>query len=745
MSMTTREASDVIRELADKYRAELTEEKLEDEVVSGQSFDDEVNELAVENLTTLNLASVPVHAWGSLRVSKISKFADIKWDWRKEGSPLYRDNTVLNWDVKIDGGLSLISEAHTPLISLLRALLFYWLPQNAVFTNVRSFNTTLMAGRSVLYLGRFLITMGAYVDERGDDRFKVANDLDPACFRDYCEKISIASNKLSFVRHVRHWWRLSQAGLLPAQYQLNSEVFDEAALSNAHKLFEESKTPYQPVTLETLSTLIPHCIEIIENHADDIIFAYELFLPVISGESKSGFRFDWHAALLKLEQRKASLWDMQQLIDTEQTMSHQVSQKLCREIRRQPAWRNSPNYRSARTLYRAPRETLKNIAFELGIDLGNFDKSIFYDAVKVRFAVINMATTLRTACAVILLLVTGMRRSELANLEAGNYWKSHDGTGGYRLRFFIFKPSEASQGDEHEIPIPLIAYKALCLMERLSLHARRIGGNNLLFASATVSFGRPIRLSAINRFLDRWCEELGLGEPIHPHQFRKTLAMFLIYQDAGNLPLIKRLFGHKSLKMSLAYITKLPGIAREVKLALLEQNMELIGELLGAASKGVIAGRAGSRLKETVRSGRYAAMLNDGGWETLEQYVDSLLEEGIFLLHRTPLEVICTKTPAVDQPAPCDAPFAPKIRRLHPNVQNCQPHGCKYAAFTETSVPGMLNDIKAHRLWLKHPYARSDQKQFSKEIIESSLSTLSELGFSEDGERLAADSAERIA
>ncbi len=282
-------------------------------------------------------------------------------------------------------------------------------------------------------------------------------------------------------------------------------------------------------------------------------------------------------------------------------------------------------------------------------------------------------------------------------------------------------------------------------MERLSAQARRVGRNNLLFAGVTNFFGKPLHLSSINGFLVRWCEELGLNEMIHPHQFRKTLAMFLIYQDTVNLPLIKRLFSHKSLKMTLVYITKLPGIAQEVKLALLEQNMELIGELLEAARKGVIGGSAGLRIKENIQSGKYAAMLNDDGWETLDQYVDSLLDEGLTLLHRASLGVICTKTPAVDQAAPCDPPFAQKIKRLHPNIQNCDPLECKWAVFTENSVLKLVNEIKAHRKWLKHKYASEGQKQFSARTIASSQERLLELDFNEEGEKLATVSGERIA
>jgi integrase len=517
-------------------------------------------------------------------------------------------------------------------------------------------------------------------------------------------------------------------------------------ITRAYKEFDEAKTPFLPIKLETLSTLISHCFEVIEKYAEDILFAYEIFWPVITGKiENAAAKFDWHHALEKFEQRQTSLWNMEQYVDPDMKMPWRVAMGLRQTIMRHPDWESSSYYRTPTNLYRTPIYIVREIASTLSIDVRGSNKAVQYDVTRVRREVMSMATNLRNACASIILLVTGMRRSELAKLKIGNYWEVPGPPGIYRLRYIVFKTSEGSQGDEHEIPIPRIAYQSLCLLERLTKPAREFGQTNLLFTSVTINFGKPLGLSSINAFFIYWCENLGLGEMIHPHQFRKTLAMFLIYQDSGNLPLIKRLFSHKSLRMSLAYITKLPGIAQEVKLILLEQNRALMSELLQAASKGVISGAAGLRIKENARSGKYSAMLHDDGWETIEQYIDSLLDEGAALLHRAALGVICTKTPAIDQPASCDPPFAKELKRLHPNIQNCDPFDCKFAVFTESSVQKLVNDVKAHEAWSTHPYAREDQKQFSQRRISDSVAKLLELGFDKEGARLSTDFDERVA
>lgn len=592
-------------------------------------------------------------------------------------------------------------------------------------------------------LGRFLASHGTYVYRQCVGSFETAANLTPEAFHAYFEGLRSVDDKAWFMRHVRHWWQLSQAKLLPPEFQLGYEVFNRKEIAKVFNDYNDSKTPYQPISLETLSVMVSHCLTIIEDYAEEILFAYDLFWPALTGAGKkAGVEFDWHTALLQLEQRRSTLWNMEEFLDPHHHMPWRAAMELRQEITRHPGWKDSSFHRTSTALYRTPREIVKYIASEFGIDVKKSNRAILYDVKKVRIAVMNMATMLRDACAVIIFMVTGMRRSELANIEAGKYRQTPSG---HRLRFLVFKFSDGSQGDEQDIPIPLVAYKALCCMERLSSHARRIGETNYLFASATLMFGKPISLGSINRFLVRFCEDLGFEEYVHPHQFRKTLAMFFIYQDTASLPLIKRLFSHKSLKMSLAYVTKLPGMAQEVKLALLEQNMELMSELLEAAANGTIGGSAGLRIKEQVRSGKYAAVLNDDGWETLEQYVDSMLEEGVMLLHRASMGVICTRTLSVDEAAPCDPPYAPKIKRLHPNVQNCDPLECKWAVFTENSVSKLQNNIKAHQIWGDHPYASDRQKRFSEKTISSCLARLGELGVVDGSDQAASGTVERTA
>lgn len=130
MTITERQAGTVLEKLADQYRAELRDEELGDSDTSypREPLDQFLDETGPAPLSVVNLAAIPVHNWGDLRVSKLSRFADVRWDWRQEGSPIYKDDTFHNWNVNLEKDLPLLVDEHAPLVTLMRALLFYWTP-----------------------------------------------------------------------------------------------------------------------------------------------------------------------------------------------------------------------------------------------------------------------------------------------------------------------------------------------------------------------------------------------------------------------------------------------------------------------------------------------------------------------------------------------------------------------------------------------------------------------------------------
>lgn len=113
----------ILKELADRYRAEIQDEELEEKSTSERQdlYEDSPDDVEGSTLSVINLATIPVRDWGTLKVSKVSAFSDMKWDWREEGSPLYRDSTYHNWSVNLENKLPLSLEEHAPLMAFMRA------------------------------------------------------------------------------------------------------------------------------------------------------------------------------------------------------------------------------------------------------------------------------------------------------------------------------------------------------------------------------------------------------------------------------------------------------------------------------------------------------------------------------------------------------------------------------------------------------------------------------------------------
>ena len=154
-------------------------------------------------------------------------------------------------------------------------------------------------------------------------------------------------------------------------------------------------------------------------------------------------------------------------------------------------------------------------------------------------------------------------------------------------------------------------------------------------------------------------------------------------------------------------------------------------EVLEGVVGGRIAGEAGKRIRRSIeRSPQFVTRLQDKGKETLVQYVESMLDQGIKILHRTNL-AICMKTPGYIEAAPCDGKNEDASEKVHPNLFACDPFNCRFAAFVEGNIPALRNEVLFHSRLITHPYSGDNQKRFSKRRIDEAIKRLEELGGNE--------------
>jgi len=684
------------------------------DIIPGTTLDEEFlkDQHATTNLSLLNESS-----WGGLRVSKISFFSEMLWNFEKEGSPIYLRAQV-HWNQGVDKGVALTDIECTPLCTLIKGCLYYYLPQNCILGWCRSYNTVTPMFRGFIRLARFLYGRGLYVDKYGNGSFRCATQLTEDDVNSLVADQPTDSTKLQAVFALQFWNKLSDAGFLPERYRVKVSGLN-AIISNLYKEKKDNSGTYLPISLDTLSIVVPYCIDLVEKHAEDIILAYDRLHPLFADKAyKSEIGFEWLSVLKFLREHKTHTWNIDDFFVEDGAMNQSTRYRLLKVIRSHPDWsayrkKHFPIKR--KNIERAPHQKIRDIANEMDIDMWNIDEgSIYFNLRDIRHTFLGIFSTMRDACFIILCLVTGMRRSEVLHLEAHKAWPVPGSNQEFRLEFIVFKTSEASQGEVVIIPIPEIAFKAYKVLERLTENARLYGKSNYLSTNITLHFGKPMHPNTFNMGLTRFWEDLDIEEDIHSHMFRKTLAMFAVYTDPRNISVIKYLFSHHSLAMTLAYIVKIPGLSDDIKLAIIEHNTELLAEVLAAANNETIGGKCGLRIKSQLKSSKTLARLNDDGRESLRQYVDSILEQGLRILHRCPMNVICTN-------------LHESIAHVGPEVCDCEVTNCDFAIFTEKSVPDLVEQVKFHDQWIRHPNVSEGQVTFSKRIIQDCVTRLAEV------------------
>lgn len=702
-----------IDQITEKYKAELMDEEIDD--VNPEFEEDKIDEMSVN---FYSLSEIPFDKIQDFKVSKLSTFKDILWDWRQEGSQIYKDDCFFSWDKEVSEGVSLLANENKYLCRLLKMIAFYSLPQNACLQNVKSFNTSKAILKQLQSLGKFLYKHRLFIDIQGNGSFTNTYYLTKDHFADFIKNDLKDSGAIyDFAKQVKHWVGLSKNKLIPVDYRLNFEPFDADMYSKLAKNAEDNKGEYLPISIDTLSELVPYCIDNIEKKSIEVLKLYTVLWPIIAGGDIGKIQsFEWEKAIYDLLNMDLKILDLQSYKFTDYSqvrMSRDLNNKLKYAVKNHPEW-NEQNPIHTTNVWKLKQSEVVNIALELGVELESLDVAIVYDVSKIKIKAMELVTELRNSCVVILFLVTGMRNSEMYLLEAGNCWRIKGSEDDFRIRITVSKTSEGSTGDPIVLPVPEIAYKAFKCLEALTEKARIWGKSKKIMVSSTSNFGKEILARSINQFLKRWCEDLGI-EHIHPHQFRKTIAMFAIYQNPNNISVIRRLFSHKSLAMTLAYIVKMPGMAEEIKLAVIERNKELLSELLEALDKKCIGGKAGNRIKRLVdESTIFKAKLNDDGWEGLEQYIQILLQDGLNILHRTSFGAICTNTHS-------------GLVHLGPESCNCNVTDCDWTVFTAKSIEDLEDTIKFHANFIKDDYCSEGQKRFSHKTIRDCIERLYEL------------------
>jgi hypothetical protein len=626
----------------------------------------------------ISLADIPVEEWNSIAVSPLSRFGDSLWDFACYPHVAPKSARI-NFDYVNALGFNVTTQRYVHWLRIFKALLFYQVPHFAVSVWIRSYGS--MAGRRARLVRLFQLfeDESLYLGAPGDTSFRTINDLSVETVLAFVEKLPTANAKWETAWMLQYWRKLSVSGMLPPQYAIHDQYVDKAMVGRYRDAYDSVSSSFAPIPLDDYAEVVIHCLRWVNDYGKDVLWLFQTFFCSVVGEQPE---------IEKLRPDSLSVYSREGLEVFAAYTPTLVGGK--------PWWPlGIATRRSDGTEYLDPRSIARIIAS-------------FVDA-----------------CCTLILATTGMRRSEVINLRSNCVSMTAEGPW---LSFTVFKTSHASQGDTKVIPIPEPTARAIELLNALSREARLYGEHDYLFVVLyRPHFGNRAHLAYPERAVKRVARITGVDSSIHPHRFRKSLAMYLIYQDPRNIELIRHLFAHKSMKMTLRYILALPSVHKEIKQVIIDQNIDILTEVVSAVSKNKIGGVAGVRARKTIEeSVVFKAKLQDAGRETLVQYVESMLDQGISLFHRTNL-AICMRTPATAEPSPCEHKFPAELPELHPTLYACDPLNCRFAVFTEMHIPVLENEIVFHHKLVAHPYSGDQQKAFSERIIKHAFARLREI------------------
>lgn len=257
----------------------------------------------------------------------------------------------------------------------------------------------------------------------------------------------------------------------------------------------------------------------------------------------------------------------------------------------------------------------------------------------------------------VFLLSTGGRISEALSLEPKCVVSAEPGEESVQGR--TYKLVFGNSGEKREWPLPTLALKAIRQQVELSEVITALGemkksrsrqqapdaiwvsGNGAKMAELpTKRMTKTVRaIGVVDMLGAKW---------LNSHRFRKTLARIVALALVGAPKILMDLFGHKSIEMTLHYMTTDPQLRAEIAEVARAQTIMLAENAIHDSERN--GGGGGARLRSALRQER-VRLGRDFGEDDVRQLAETLTDNGTTWMLVRP-GVICTKS--VGQSGPCN-------------------------------------------------------------------------------------------
>ena len=278
---------------------------------------------------------------------------------------------------------------------------------------------------------------------------------------------------------------------------------------------------------------------------------------------------------------------------------------------------------------------------------------------------LSMVNLLRAACVNIIFLTTGLRNLDLTFVRTGCCRPSGRADMLYYVDAYVNKTAIHLR-----LPVPEQTNHAISILEKL----RWNDDSPYVIAPFGKNYRRIQELdkarvckSTVNRWLRKFAQwfdipfvtPYGDDDEYTAHCYRATVAGWLDSASSLSILLVRRLFGHGSNLMPLAYLHHNPIFLKARKDAIEEAASAMAKRMSKAASTGRLAGGRGEELirgyesHRSVQNASSESMTDSELLTSFEERVRERIVSGSMLAMMTPFGVLCTRNPHDSSPPPC--------------------------------------------------------------------------------------------
>ena len=262
------------------------------------------------------------------------------------------------------------------------------------------------------------------------------------------------------------------------------------------------------------------------------------------------------------------------------------------------------------------------------------------------------------ACITLILMSTGMRKSELYSLQRGCI----DTESNPDIPLIESEVTKTNTGIT-KLPISQIGVQSVHVIERIGKIITNETNGPLIVPVEVDRKNKHMHMNKVAnyashafRMLSSFCETINYGTPPNLHAFRHTLAA-CVWERTDQAPvLLKMLYNHSSLSMTLHYLRSNPMIQEAQKELFTKKYLPLVREVIHSAKDEALAGKASEKVRSLVKYVQNDLQFQGKTEEELETAMEelfmTLIEQDQLRLFLTPF-CVCMRSNTSSSKSPC--------------------------------------------------------------------------------------------